>query len=118
MGNDRPPTDSQHPGVLANVPGVPIKLSVVLGILVIILTCAHWYWPDYRDTIVFLAIAITAAGTVSGTFYIGSTLRLQIEEERRKREQIPKDLAFRYLNIWNTPDTFHSSLSSHLYSPS
>jgi hypothetical protein len=86
----------------------PVGIGGVLGAIVIALTYLHFKYPDYRPDIVFFSLAVTAAATLGSAFYIGHTLRAQIENEQKRQEQLPKELAISYLNRWNTPEFFYT----------
>jgi len=89
----------------ANVP-ITVGISGILALLVIGLTGAHWWFPDYRDTVVFFSLAVTAAATLSATFYVGTALRMSVVQQSR-------GAAFGLMARWNSPELFHSRADCH-----
>jgi hypothetical protein len=105
---------------------VPIRVGTGLGLLVVVLTAVHLFFPDSRDALVFFSVAVTAAAAVGATFYVGYTLRAQLDyeqrnaEEERQREQRRSgeeqrrlnefliDRTLTYLGKWNEPTLFYA----------
>jgi hypothetical protein len=92
---------------IGQVFGFNVNLSVRLGIvtalsvLVLLLCVGYALLPKDRDPLTFVALAITAAGTIGGTFYVAETIRDQGEQAKRTH-------AFEMMARWNSPDLFHS----------
>jgi hypothetical protein len=82
---------------------ITVRVPIVgaLGILVIALCLGYILAPTYRDSLTFLALAITAAATIGGTFYVAETIRDQAVQRQRGE-------AFALMARWNSPDLFYS----------
>ena len=90
---------------------VTVTVGGLLALAVAGLTFLHWYLPDYRGTIVFFSIAVTAAAGLAGSFYIANTLRLQLDQSRENSRRRPLEVALILLARWNDPDIFDSRSS-------
>jgi Domain of unknown function (DUF4760) len=87
---------------------IPIRVGIlgVLGGVVLLLLLVYVLLPVYHDSEVFLALALTAAATIGGTFYLAETIREEAEQEKTNR-------AFELIARWNSPDMFHARTSWH-----
>jgi hypothetical protein len=89
--------------------GFTITISIgifgVLLLLVLLFTAGFIWLPSERNGIEFFALAVTAAGTLGGSFYVGESLR------RGQDEQIKRE-AFGLIARWNSPDLFHARSAS------
>jgi hypothetical protein len=92
----------RKPGQLLRV-NIPISVGLfgALALLVLAVTAAHVYLPTYRESIVFFSLAVTAAGTIGGTFYLGASLRMAAVQQRQAA-------SFSVMARWNSPELFHS----------
>jgi hypothetical protein len=95
---------------IGQVLGININLSVgilsTLALLVVALCLAYGFFPKYRDTVTFVALALTAAATIGGTFYVAETIREQAGERTRAA-------AFSFVERWNSPSLFYTRQSWH-----
>jgi hypothetical protein len=80
---------------------IRIGIFSALVVLVLVFSFAYWWFPAHRDTLTFVALAITAAGTLGGTFYLAETIRDQNRQQRNS-------YAFSLMARWNSPDLFHA----------
>jgi hypothetical protein len=94
--------DSHESGVLFGTDlSIRIGIFSALVILVVGFSVAYWFLPSNRDTVTFVALALTAAGTLGGTFYLAETIRDQNRQQRNT-------YAFSLMARWNSPDLFHA----------
>ncbi len=89
----------------ANIP-ITVGLAGILAVLVLGISVAYWYFPTNREPILFFAIAVTAAATLSGTFYLGAALRMNVVQQSQLA-------AFALMARWNSPELFHSRADCH-----
>lgn len=95
----------RRPGEIARL-SIPVAVTFT-GLLVLVVlgfTALHYFFPAQRETIVFLAVAATAAATIGSMFYLGHSIRLELRQKVR-------DEAFRFMSRWNSPELFHSRLA-------
>jgi Domain of unknown function (DUF4760) len=94
-------------GEIANVNvKVPVRIFGVLVVLVVGFTAGYCFLPGERTDLEFLALAVTAAATIGGSFWVGESLRRGLEQQK-KRE------AFALMARWNSPQLFHARSATH-----
>jgi len=93
----------------------PIKFTAVVVLVVIGLSGLFFYVTgSLKETVIFLAAASAAGGTVITAYYVAKTLNLYLSQEVRIREreealdtQGKKERALRYGERWNDPHMYH-----------
>lgn len=96
---------SNNTGVLFGT-NISIRVGIFTALAILILTFSilFFVFPKQHDTLTFLAIALTAAGTLGGTFYLAETIRDQSRQQRNA-------YAFALMARWNSPDLFYARRS-------
>lgn len=61
---------------------VRVPILAALVVLVVALSAAYIWLPNYRDAINFIALALTAAAGLGGTFYLAESLRAQTAQQK------------------------------------
>jgi uncharacterized membrane protein YhhN len=80
----------------------PITASIVATLIVIFLGTFYWYaTARIPDTVLFVAAAITGAGTILGAFYTARGLELTAAALARDEIRYKTTLAFRFTSKWN-----------------
>ncbi|MDA2924637.1 DUF4760 domain-containing protein [Acidobacteria bacterium AH-259-L09] len=80
----------------------PVNYSVALGIAVVILTLAYWYF-DYSKTVQFLAIAAGVAAGILSAIYVGRGLASAAAQRQAEVEARRVAGAFDFARRWNDP---------------
>ncbi len=60
---------------------IRIPIFIVLALLVVGLSAAYIWLPKNRDAVTFIALALTAAAGIGGTFYLAESLRTQSKQQ-------------------------------------
>lgn len=79
-------TENYEPGVLRTF-HITIGVGIVTASLSALIIFVHWTRPALRDEASFAMIAITAAGGAYAAYYIGKTLRVQVQLEQAKMKR-------------------------------
>jgi hypothetical protein len=79
----------------------PLGLSVVCGVLVVILTIAFYFSSGgaVKDTLIFFAACVAAAGQVTASFYTAKMLSSTISQNALARENVQVEAASRKLDL-------------------
>ena len=99
---------------------IRVPIFIALAVLAVGLSLLDiFFFPHERDSVTFVALALTAVATIGGTFYLGETLRAQadlptaqaVQQESRdeadKAERRKKE-SFALIARWNSPELFHA----------
>ena len=93
----------------------PVTFTVVVSAIVLALTVLFYnVTGSLRETVIFLAAASAAGGTIVTAYFIARTLNLYLAQEGRIRgretaldEQGKKERALRFAERWNDPTLYH-----------
>ena len=76
---------------------IPIPLWAAILVVTLIILLAYFLAPNARNQLQFVALTLGASSAIYSAYYVGATLRLGIERDRKNK-------SFEILNGLNRPE--------------